>query len=317
MIKPAGRPRPGPNPEAPSRLPASSLLRRSMPLFTAHHPPFLPPPARLGRSSSASRGTNISPVLSSFRILAVTTGVYYPLRDLCVAFFPSCERPSLPTLLFTKAWRLFVVSLHLFLHSFPLFSIVCNCNLFSENTRVGVPLHFLPSLPQSTCAPPHPQCVLATQRSFAQSVFCEGLLAYPEFRGATSRYRFRHASTASLLRQAPLLATIARTHRIAFSGAARLSPWVETRMATINRQELERLERRELQLTIMAAVFVFILASGLAVFMCPLVFVHPDTANRWTLRVAFFGFCALTLLFIGYLLERQSTVRKLKQQILE
>lgn len=88
-------------------------------------------------------------------------------------------------------------------------------------------------------------------------------------------------------------------------------------MATINRQELDRLERRELQLTIMAAVFVFVLASGLAVFMYPLVFVHPDTANKWTMRVAFFGFCVLTLLFIGYLLERQRTVGKLKQQILE
>jgi GGDEF domain-containing protein len=88
-------------------------------------------------------------------------------------------------------------------------------------------------------------------------------------------------------------------------------------MATINREELDRLERRELQLTIVAAVFVFVLASGLAVFMYPMVFVHPDTANKWTLRVAFFGFCVLTLLFIGYLLERQRTVRKLKQQILE
>jgi GGDEF domain-containing protein len=88
-------------------------------------------------------------------------------------------------------------------------------------------------------------------------------------------------------------------------------------MATINRQELDRLERRELQLTIMAAIFVFVLASGLAAFMYPLVFVHPDTANKWTMRVAFFGFCALTLLFIGYLLERQRTVGKLKQQILE
>jgi GGDEF domain-containing protein len=88
-------------------------------------------------------------------------------------------------------------------------------------------------------------------------------------------------------------------------------------MATINRQELDRLERRELQLTIMAAVFVFVLASGLAVFMYPLVFVHADAANKWTLRVAFFGFCVLTLLFIGYLLERQRTVGKLKQQILE
>jgi GGDEF domain-containing protein len=88
-------------------------------------------------------------------------------------------------------------------------------------------------------------------------------------------------------------------------------------MATIDRKELDHLERRELQLTIVAAVFVFVLASGLAVFMYPLVFVHPEGANKWTMRVAFFGFCALTLLFIGYLLERQRTVRKLKQQILE
>ena len=87
---------------------------------------------------------------------------------------------------------------------------------------------------------------------------------------------------------------------------------------TIDRQALDRLERRELQLTIVAAVFVFVLASGLAVFMYPLVFVHPvETGNKWTMRVAFFGFCALTLLFIGYLLERQRTVRNLKGQILQ
>ena len=88
-------------------------------------------------------------------------------------------------------------------------------------------------------------------------------------------------------------------------------------MATINRQELDRLERRELQLTIIAAVFVFVLASGLAAFMYPLVFVHPDAGNKWTMRVAFVGFCVLTLLFIGYLLDRQRTVRQLKQQILQ
>jgi GGDEF domain-containing protein len=35
------------------------------------------------------------------------------------------------------------------------------------------------------------------------------------------------------------------------------------------------------------------------------------------LRVAFFGFCALTVLFVGYLLERQRTVRRLKQHLLE
>jgi len=86
-------------------------------------------------------------------------------------------------------------------------------------------------------------------------------------------------------------------------------------MATIDRQELDRLERRSLQLTILSAVFVLVLASGLAMFMYPLVFVHPE-GNKWTLRVVYFGFCALTLLFVGYLFDRQRTFSKLKQHLL-
>jgi len=86
-------------------------------------------------------------------------------------------------------------------------------------------------------------------------------------------------------------------------------------MGTIDRQELDRLERRGMQLTILSALFVLILACGLAMFMYPLVFVHPE-GNKWTLRVAFFGFCALTLLFVGYLFERQRTFNKLKEHLL-
>lgn len=88
-------------------------------------------------------------------------------------------------------------------------------------------------------------------------------------------------------------------------------------MTNLNRQELDRLERRELQLTIVSAVLVFILAGGLAVFMYPLVFGGSHDPNRWTMRVAFFGFCTLTVLFIAYLFERQRTVRNLKQHLLE
>jgi GGDEF domain-containing protein len=88
-------------------------------------------------------------------------------------------------------------------------------------------------------------------------------------------------------------------------------------MATIDRQELDRLERRGMQLTIFSAVFVVVLASGLAMFMYPLVFVHPEgEGNKWTLRVAFFGFCALTLLFVSYLFDRQRSFNKLKEQLL-
>lgn len=86
-------------------------------------------------------------------------------------------------------------------------------------------------------------------------------------------------------------------------------------MATIKQEELERLERRGMQLTILSAVFVLILASGLAAFMYPLVFVHPE-GNKWTMRVAFFGFCALTVLFLVYLFDRQRTFAQLKQHLL-
>jgi len=86
-------------------------------------------------------------------------------------------------------------------------------------------------------------------------------------------------------------------------------------MATIDRQELDRLERRGIQLTVLSAVFVLVLAAGLAMFMYPLVFVHPE-GNKWTMRVAFFGFCALTVLFLSYLFDRQRTFNKLKDQLL-
>ena len=83
----------------------------------------------------------------------------------------------------------------------------------------------------------------------------------------------------------------------------------------LNKEELEKLERRALQVTVLSVVFVLVLAGGLAMFMYPLVFEHPE-GNKWTLRVAFFGFCGLTLLFVGYLLDQQKTLRHLKQQLM-
>jgi GGDEF domain-containing protein len=88
-------------------------------------------------------------------------------------------------------------------------------------------------------------------------------------------------------------------------------------MGRINHNELDRLERRAFHLTILASVFVMVLAGGVALLMYPLVFVHPDEANKWPLRFAFFGFCILTLLFVAYLLDRHRMVRNLKQQLVE
>jgi hypothetical protein len=88
-------------------------------------------------------------------------------------------------------------------------------------------------------------------------------------------------------------------------------------MQTLNRKDLDQLERRELQLTVLAAVFVLVQSAGLALLMYPVVFVHNETGNKWTMRVAFVGFCVLTVLFVGYLLDRQRLVRKLKANLLE
>jgi hypothetical protein len=88
-------------------------------------------------------------------------------------------------------------------------------------------------------------------------------------------------------------------------------------MQTLNRKDLDQLERRELQLTVLAAVFVLVQSAGLALLMYPVVFVHNESGNKWTMRVAFIGFCVLTVLFVGYLLDRQRLVRKLKANLLE
>ncbi|HEV2489619.1 MAG TPA: hypothetical protein VGT03_07410 [Candidatus Acidoferrales bacterium] len=85
-------------------------------------------------------------------------------------------------------------------------------------------------------------------------------------------------------------------------------------MPGLNLTDLDNLEKRELQLSILAAVIVLVMASGVALLMYPLVFVHPE-GNKWTMRFAFLGFCVLSVLFVAYLLDRQRTVRKLKQQL--
>lgn len=86
-------------------------------------------------------------------------------------------------------------------------------------------------------------------------------------------------------------------------------------MPGLNLADLDNLEKRELQLSILAAIIVLVMAGGVALLMYPLVFVHPDEGNKWTMRFAFIGFCVLSVLFVAYLLDRQKTVRKLKQQL--
>jgi len=77
-----------------------------------------------------------------------------------------------------------------------------------------------------------------------------------------------------------------------------------------------RLEHREMQLILIASIAIMILASGLVLFMYPIVFSPTASPNR-SLASAFFGFCILSILLAGYLVERQKTIQRLRYQIAE
>src|SRR5467141_2959281 len=118
-----------------TRLPAAAR-RRSSPLLTTHNAPrtihclFVTPLFSYSYKS-------LFPQPLSFHIHTKPPGVWglepKALHGFLCALCASVANPSL-----SRACGLFVVSLHSFPHSFPLFSIVCS--LFSKNTRGGYPL---------------------------------------------------------------------------------------------------------------------------------------------------------------------------------
>jgi GGDEF domain-containing protein len=79
--------------------------------------------------------------------------------------------------------------------------------------------------------------------------------------------------------------------------------------------ERENLYRREFQLLVLATSIIAILASGLALLAYPVIFSHTVVVANTTLKVCFFGFCALSILLVGYLWERHHVFVQLRTQI--
>jgi len=81
----------------------------------------------------------------------------------------------------------------------------------------------------------------------------------------------------------------------------------------------ESLERREMHLILLACLAIIVLAAGLALFMYPVVFsqapIAPVSPPPRAMSIAFFGFCLLSILLAVYLVDRQFTIRRLRQQI--
>jgi GGDEF domain-containing protein len=77
------------------------------------------------------------------------------------------------------------------------------------------------------------------------------------------------------------------------------------------------LDRRELQLGVLAFTLILVLTVGMALLMYPSVFSTPVVVSGHTQRKAFFGFCTLAILMLGYLIDRQAMITHLRKQLLE
>lgn len=76
------------------------------------------------------------------------------------------------------------------------------------------------------------------------------------------------------------------------------------------------LERREMHLILTASAAIVVLAGGMVLFMYPVVFSLAAPPNR-ALANSFFGFCVLSVLLAGYLIDRQKTIQRLRYQMAE
>jgi len=76
------------------------------------------------------------------------------------------------------------------------------------------------------------------------------------------------------------------------------------------------LDRRETHLILTASLAIIVLAGGLVLFMYPVVF-SPTAPTNWVLAIAFVGFCVLSILLTGYLIDRQKTIQGLRYQMAE
>ncbi len=77
------------------------------------------------------------------------------------------------------------------------------------------------------------------------------------------------------------------------------------------------LERRELSLWLLTISVILILAVGMALLMYPTAFANPVILSGITLRKFFFGFCVLSILLVGYLVDRQVVIRGLRKRLEE
>lgn len=88
-------------------------------------------------------------------------------------------------------------------------------------------------------------------------------------------------------------------------------------MRIFDEVDARALEHREFHLWLLATGMILILAAGMVLLMYPAIFSHPVVLSGQGHRTIFFGFCALSFLVVGYLIERQWVIRRLRKVLRE
>lgn len=88
-------------------------------------------------------------------------------------------------------------------------------------------------------------------------------------------------------------------------------------MRVFDQVDTGRLDRREWHLWLLTFVVILIFAVGIALLMYPSAFSAPLVVAGEVQRKAFFGFCALSVLLLGYLVDRQLVIRSLRKEVEE
>jgi GGDEF domain-containing protein len=88
-------------------------------------------------------------------------------------------------------------------------------------------------------------------------------------------------------------------------------------MQIFDQIDASRIDRRDAQLWVLAIAMILIFSVGLALLAYPAAFSAPDALSGHWLRRVFMGFCVLSFLLIGYLIERQIVIGRLRARLHE
>lgn len=86
-------------------------------------------------------------------------------------------------------------------------------------------------------------------------------------------------------------------------------------MQVFDKVNQQTIDHRDRQLSILALIMVVVLGGGIAVLMYPTVFGKAEVIPVAPSKTLFFGFCALCILMVIYLINRMVVVRNLRASL--